>query len=154
MNLSQKQLTIPMPALVGGILSILLGGAQAVLMGHVVSIPEQWREMGLVLIVFMAAEGIDPIVGGGAYAALKLPPWVAHLIAALLAALMTLSTSTSLPHTAAAIAAGVVTVLAGMGFQPLTAAEAPAESWGKEPDPTKPPAPSPEALGQQTGVIK
>ena len=141
MALMDKQLTVPMPAIVATILSILLGGAQAVLIGHIIYIPEQWREMGIVLVAFFAAEGIDPIVGGNAYAALKLPPWLTHLIAAILAALLTLSTSTSLPHLAATIAAGVVTVLAGMGFQPLTSAEA-----GTEPvvEPVVLPAAAPE----------
>jgi hypothetical protein len=151
-----KQVTIPMPAMVATVLSILLGGAQAVLTGHIIAIPTQWREMGIVLIAFCAAEGIDPIVGGNAYAALKLPPWVAHLIAAALAGLVTLSTSMSLPHLAAAIVVGVVTVAAGMGFQPMTAVE---HQAAVEPAPVAQPvtvAAEPAAMvkAEETGVIK
>ena len=135
MSVMNKSVSVPLPAIVATILSILLGGAQAVLTGHIITIPEQWREMGIVLIAFFAAEGIDPIVGGNAYAALKLPAWLTHLIAAILAALMTIATSASLPHLAAAIAAGVVTVASGMGFQPLSAAEHQAVESEPEPEP-------------------
>jgi uncharacterized membrane protein len=135
-----KQLTIGLPTVVATVLSLLAGAFQVFLVSNLFAVPPAWREMGIVVLVFFAGIGINPLVGHSFYAALKLKPGIANLIAALLAAATTATTTLTLPPLTQAIILGVLTVAAGLGFQPVSPV------MGGIGTPTTPPPPPPKPV--------
>lgn len=147
-RLMAKQVTIGLPHVVALILGLLAGGLQALIVGGILPLPESWKELAVVLLVFLAGIGINPLVGHNFYAALKLPPGVANAISAILAAAATaVTTIQGLPHTGQAIILGVLTLAATLGFQPVSPVSGePVAPPLPEPRPEPAPEPTPAPL--------
>lgn len=124
-RLSAATVTVPIPAIVVVILSLIAGGLQVVnqivLKGH----PTAQGAIA-VFLIFVVALGIKPATGTAFHDLLKLPAWAYTLITAFIAELTGVLQIVGLSVAAHTIIATVLTVLAALGFAASPVAEIPA----------------------------
>lgn len=94
----------------------LLAGLASVLNQTTFGFIQPWKSALTVGLVLVAGLGIGPLTGQAFRAALHLSQNVNTLIAAVLAAATVATTTLSLSTPLHAVLAGVLTVLAGLGF--------------------------------------
>lgn len=94
----------------------LLAGLITVLNTTTFGFVAPWKAVLTVALVFIAGLGIGPLTGAGFRNALHIPQNLNVIISAAIAAATIGSTTIGMSTAAHAIVAGVLTVLAGLGF--------------------------------------
>ena len=103
----------------------LLAGALEVCNEVVLELDPAWHSYLAVALVVLAGVGVSPVTGPAFRAALHLPPWLSYIISAGMAAGVLAFGVTPMSGVAHAVLAGVLTVLAALGFAPARIPAAP-----------------------------
>lgn len=116
-SFAARKVSVGLPVIATIVLALVTGALQTVSQVLLTKHPQE-QAIVVVILTFLAFEGINPAIGSAFVALLRLPPWLFHLIKGLVTAVAGITQILSLSHGWHIAIVDALTILAALGLGP------------------------------------